>query len=62
VEATRARFEDAGYAVRLTFDLSSGGVGYYFGETVQGMPVSIYPVSADAELRAPRELTEAVGA
>jgi hypothetical protein len=53
-EAVRERFEQAGYAVRKTIHLSGGGTGYYFGETIQGMPVSIYPISADAELRTPR--------
>jgi hypothetical protein len=62
VEAVRHRFEQAGYAVRQTIDLSGGGSGYYFGETVQGMPVSIFPASADAELRAPRALSEMVAA
>jgi len=62
VEAVRARFEQAGYAVRKTIDLQDGGSGYYFGETLQGMPVAIYPVSADAELRTPRALSQAVDA
>jgi hypothetical protein len=50
VEAARARFEAAGYTVKHKRPLASGGHAYYFGETVQGMPVTIYPVSADAEI------------
>jgi hypothetical protein len=50
VEGARARFEAAGYAVRHARPLKSGGNAYYFGETVQGMPVSLYPVAADAEI------------
>jgi hypothetical protein len=64
VEAVRDRSEQACYTVRKTIDLDlgGGGSGYYFGETVPGMPVSIHPVSADAELRAPRALPEPVAA
>jgi hypothetical protein len=50
VEAARRRFEEAGYPVKLARPLASGGTAYYFGETVQGMPVSLYPVAADAEI------------
>jgi hypothetical protein len=50
VEAARRRFEEAGYPVKLARPLVSGGKAYYFGETVQGMPVSLYPVTADAEI------------
>lgn len=62
VEATREKFEQAGYAVRKTIALAGGESGYYFGETIDGMPVSIYPVAADAELRAPRAISEVVTA
>jgi catechol 2,3-dioxygenase-like lactoylglutathione lyase family enzyme len=62
VEAARRRFEEAGYKVRHSIPLSSGGNGYYFGETVQAMPVSLYPVSADAELRDPHVISERVEA
>jgi catechol 2,3-dioxygenase-like lactoylglutathione lyase family enzyme len=61
VEAARRRFEEAGYKVRHSIPLSSGGHGYYFGETVQAMPVSLYPIAADAELRDPRAISEPVG-
>jgi hypothetical protein len=50
VEAAKARFEAAGYAVRHTRPLSSGGNAYYFGATVQGLPITLYPQSADAEI------------
>ena len=50
IEAARARFETAGYAVKHSRALASGGHAYYFGETVQGMPVTLYPVSADTEI------------
>jgi hypothetical protein len=50
VEAARRRFEEAGYPVKLARPLVSGGKAYYFGETVQGMPVSLYPAAADAEI------------
>jgi hypothetical protein len=62
VEAARARFEAAGYAVRHTRPLASGGNAYYFGPTVQGMPVTLYPVGGDAEIlggRTPAELDAA---
>jgi hypothetical protein len=62
VEATRRRFEEAGYKVRHSIPLSSGGHGYYLGETVQAMPVSLYPIAADAELRDPRAISESVAA
>jgi hypothetical protein len=50
VEAARARFEAAGYKVRHTRALASGGNAYYFGGTVQGLPITLYPQSADAEM------------
>lgn len=56
IEAARGRFEEAGYRVRHSIKLASGGTGYYFGETVQAMPVSLYPMAADVELREPRAL------
>jgi hypothetical protein len=62
VEAVRRRFEEAGYKVRHSIPLSSGGHGYYFGETVQAMPVSLYPITADAELRDPRAISEIIEA
>lgn len=62
VEGARARFEAAGYAVRHSRTLASGGHAYYFGATVQGMPVTLYPVGADAEIlggRTPAEIDAA---
>lgn len=50
VEAARARFEAAGFAVKHSISLASGGTAYFVGETVEGMPVTLYPVTADAEL------------
>ncbi len=50
VEAARQRFVDAGYPVRHERKLASGGSAYYFGATVQGMPVVLYPAAADAEI------------
>ncbi len=62
VEATRRQFEEAGYPVRHSITLRSGATGYYFGSTVQAMPVSIYPIAADAELRSPGTIAEPIGA
>jgi len=50
VEAARGKLEAAGYAVRHRRTLASGGYAYHFGATVEGFPISIYPVSADAEM------------
>lgn len=50
VEVARERFERAGYPVRHQRELGSGGRAYYFGPTVQGMPIAIYPAAADAEV------------
>lgn len=50
VEKARERFEAAGYAVRYTRTLSGGRKAYYFGATVQRMPISIYPATADSEI------------
>ena len=50
VEATRARIEAAGYPVRHVRPLASGANAYYFGATVQRVPLTIYPASADAEI------------
>jgi hypothetical protein len=50
VEATKAKFEAKGFAVKHTRPLASGGKAYYFGATVQGLPLTLYPVSADAEI------------
>lgn len=50
VETARARLEAAGFPVRHRRSLASGGYAYYFGPTVQGFPLSIYPVAADAEM------------
>lgn len=64
VEAARSRFEAAGYAVRQTRPLASGGNAYYFGPTLQGMPVTLYPVSADAEIlggRRPADIDPQLG-
>jgi len=62
IEDVRRRFEDAGYPVLQTIPLLSGGNGYYFGKTVQNMPVSLYPITADAELREPRRISEPAAA
>ncbi len=51
VEGARGRFEQAGFAVRHSIPLASGGTAYHFGETVEGMPITLYPVTADAELQ-----------
>ena len=50
VEGARARLEAAGFAVRHRRPLASGGHAYFFGPTVQGFPLSIYPEAADAEM------------
>lgn len=50
VEATKAKFEAAGYSVKYTRPLASGGNAYYFGATVQGFPITLYPETADAEI------------
>lgn len=50
VEAARQRFEDAGYEVKHKRELSSGGTAYFFGETVEKFPITIYPATADAEI------------
>lgn len=50
VEAARAKLEAAGYPVRHSRALASGGNAYFFGPTEQGFPLSIYPVEADAEM------------
>lgn len=58
VEGTRQRFEAAGYAVRQRRALSSGGTAYYFGGTVEGFPITLYPVTADAEILGRADLRE----
>ena len=50
VEAARARFVAAGYPVRAERAMRSGGKSYYFGPTVQHMPVTIYGPADDAEV------------
>lgn len=50
VEKARQKIEDAGYPVRHTRKLNSGGNAYYFGATVQRMPLAIYPAHADSEI------------
>ncbi|WP_454882526.1 hypothetical protein [Sphingomonas oryzagri] len=50
VEAARRRFEAAGFKVRCARALKSGGNAYFFGATVQGLPITLYPESADAEM------------
>jgi hypothetical protein len=50
VEAARERFVAAGYPVRRERQLASGSRAYYFGPTVQGMPVSLYAPADDAEI------------
>jgi len=50
VEGARARLEAAGFKVRQARALASGGHAYYFGETVEGFPLSLYPAEADAEI------------
>jgi hypothetical protein len=51
VEPVRARLEGAGYRVLHTRTFRSGGKGYYFGKTIAGLPLSIYPTADDAEAR-----------
>ena len=60
IEGARARFEAAGYVVKHKRALATGGHAYYFGATVQGMPVTLYPVTADAEITGatPAKVTE----
>lgn len=50
VEAARAKLDAAGFVVRVARPLASGGHAYHFGPTVQGFPLSVYPVTADAEM------------
>lgn len=50
VETARTRLEAAGYPVLHRIPLASGGQAYFFGATVHGLPLTLYPVSADAEL------------
>lgn len=50
VEGARARLEAEGYSVRHKRPLASGGHAYYFGGTVEGFPLTLYPQSADAEM------------
>ncbi|MDB6060885.1 MAG: hypothetical protein JWM78_988 [Verrucomicrobiaceae bacterium] len=50
VEATREKLEAAGYPVKYTRALNSGGNAYYFGAVFQRMPLGIYPTTADAEI------------
>lgn len=50
VEGARARLEAAGFAVRHRRPLATGGYAYFFGETVEGFPITLYPETADAEL------------
>jgi hypothetical protein len=50
VEGARRKLEAAGYPVRHRRPLATGGYAYYFGETIEGFPISIYPVSADSEI------------
>lgn len=50
VEGARERLEAAGFAVRHARALKSGGHAYYFGPTVAGFPLTLYPEMADAEM------------
>ncbi|MBA2933708.1 hypothetical protein HZF05_06305 [Sphingomonas sp. CGMCC 1.13654] len=50
VESARRGFEAAGFKVRHARALQSGGHAYFFGPTVQGLPITLYPESADAEM------------
>lgn len=50
VAFARARLEAAGFPVRHRRPLASGGHAFFFGPTVQGFPVSLYPEAADAEM------------
>jgi hypothetical protein len=50
VEGARVRLEGAGFAVRHSRALKSGGHAYYFGPTVAGLPLTLYPQAADAEM------------
>lgn len=50
VEGARAKLEAAGFAVRHARALKTGGHAYYFGPTVAGLPLTLYPAAADAEM------------
>jgi hypothetical protein len=50
VEGTRERLEAAGFTVRQRRALKSGGFAYFFGPTVAGFPLTLYPPAADAEM------------
>lgn len=50
VESVRKTLEAAGYPVKHTRSLKSGGNAYYFGAVLQRMPLAIYPSAADAEI------------
>lgn len=50
VEGARERLEAAGFPVRHRRALQSGGAAYYFGATIAGFPLTLYPPAADAEM------------
>jgi hypothetical protein len=50
VEQARTKLEKAGYAIVHNRPLKSGGSSYYFGSSFHGLPLSIYPKAADAEI------------
>ncbi|MGI4799874.1 MAG: VOC family protein [Janthinobacterium lividum] len=50
VEPVRQRLVEAGYPVLHERPLQTGGKAYYFGATVQGMPIGVYPISAEREI------------
>jgi hypothetical protein len=50
VASVRKRMEKAGYAVVHRRVLRSGGEAYYFGSAFHGVPLSVYPAAADAEI------------
>lgn len=50
VEGAKQKLAAAGFRPRHTRSLSSGGDAYYFGPTVEGLPITLFPETADAEL------------
>jgi hypothetical protein len=51
VEAIKGRLEAAGYPTLRTRTFKSGRAGHYFGATIAGLPLAIYPPADDAEAR-----------
>jgi hypothetical protein len=51
VEAIKGNLESTGFPVLRTRTFKSGRKGYYFGSTISGLPLAIYPTAEDAEAR-----------